>query len=282
MHLEHYVSLRLSGSACASPLPTQVSGRPAERQPSTSLPPGSFADLQQCRVSLRDSLSNPCCGPGADFSDEGKGHQAMGSVLAPACQCCCAEREDAHVGLIPVGVVENGSSLSVKSLDLADDAVTAVPVLPPAPSGGGQAMSKAMGSVPVLAYQCCCEGEDAHVSLIPVGVVENGSSLSLVSLNLADDAVRAVPVLPPAPSSLLKSLEGRWYLKTNLKPLCQVWNSQVFFDPSSKLRDTLHFLNQEGPDVVSLQMGGQTFYGRVSLEAQAAILWDHGETWIKQ
>ncbi|CAE7258552.1 unnamed protein product [Symbiodinium natans] len=144
--------------------------------------------------------------------------------------------------------------------------------------------------------QCCCENEnDSTVSLFPVGVVQNGSSLALVPLDLvsdvadvADDAVTAhtsmpvlpVPVLPP--STLLKSLEGRWFLKSNLRPLCQVWNSQVFFDPDSALRDTVHFLAEEGPNLISLHMNGQTFYGRVSLEAQAAILWDHGESWIKQ
>ena len=143
-----------------------------------------------------------------------------------------------------------------------------------------------MGSVPTVpACHCCCGNEDdATAALIPVGVVENGDTLSLVSLNLADDAITALamPVLPTAPSALMKSLEGQWFLKSNLKPLCQIWNSQVFFDPSSKLRDTVHFLIEEGPDVVSLSMGTQTFHGRVSLEAQAAIHWDHGETWIKQ
>ena len=146
-----------------------------------------------------------------------------------------------------------------------------------------QACRRAMGSVPTVpACRCCCENEEeSNFNLVPVGVVETGGSLSLVPLDVVDDVVPALQVLPPSKSTLLKSLDGRWFLKSTLRPLCHVWNSEVFFDPQSQLRDTVHFLVEEGPNLVSLQMNGQCFIGDVSLEAQAAILWNNGETWIK-
>ena len=145
-----------------------------------------------------------------------------------------------------------------------------------------------MGNAPSVAVcKPCCEAEcEANAGLVPVdnvGVVQDGTDLLLVSLTIGDKALKpAMPVLPSAKSSLLKSLEGRWFLQSNLKPMCEIWNAQVFFDPISKLRDTVHPIQEKGPDAVSFRLGGHTLTGRVSLEAQAAIKWDNGETWIKQ
>mmetsp|Transcript_53970 Transcript_53970/g.125983 ORF Transcript_53970/g.125983 Transcript_53970/m.125983 type:complete len:133 (+) Transcript_53970:48-446(+) len=132
-----------------------------------------------------------------------------------------------------------------------------------------------MGSAP------CCEGNALNQSAGGVIVVNSGSALRLAPISAAE----AVNLYMPAAEvpDLLQALDGRWYLKgKKVSLLCDVWNAQVFFQPNSALKDTVHLLVQEGADIISLEMNGKTLIGTVSLEAQATITWEHGETWIKQ
>ena len=125
--------------------------------------------------------------------------------------------------------------------------------------------------------ESCCESSS---------VGEDGTALLFGPLSMAEDAVKvALPVLPPTKSQLLKSLEGRWFLKSNSKPLCEIWNAQVGI---SKFRGPNIDSNKwKGPFYENTQQKGPptlTETARSSLthcpssETQCTSSWRRGRT----
>ncbi|CAK9016486.1 unnamed protein product [Durusdinium trenchii] len=125
---------------------------------------------------------------------------------------------------------------------------------------------------------CHCQGEDLRFQGGPLGVKGEGLDLELTPLEFGRDNELVHREVSP----LLLALDGKWYLKSNERCICAIQSSEVYFHHDTSLKDTVHFVVQEGPNLVSLRMMRQTFYGEVSLDAQATITWNHGEVWIKQ
>ena len=129
------------------------------------------------------------------------------------------------------------------------------------------------------------QADEVEFSPVPVGVIHNGDDYALAPLEKADGT--ALGAVKPAPvcqcdNDVLVALNGRWFLESNDKAICDVWNSEVYFDPDTSLKDTLHYLRVEASTLVSLKMNGQTYLGDVTLDAQARIIWRHGEVWIRK
>lgn len=138
---------------------------------------------------------------------------------------------------------------------------------------------------------------DDLVQQIPLGLKETGNELLLTPLETLGSG-HIVPMLPALPTptrnarngaksgapseGLVKVLNGKWFLQSNERPICDIWNLEIYFDPETSLKDTLHYLRIEEGSAVSLRMNGQLLSGEVSVDAQPRIRWKHGETWIKK
>mmetsp|Transcript_42992 Transcript_42992/g.68102 ORF Transcript_42992/g.68102 Transcript_42992/m.68102 type:complete len:192 (+) Transcript_42992:2-577(+) len=153
---------------------------------------------------------------------------------------------------------------------------------------------ESVGTGELLVDRASCDGD--MVQQVPLRLKETGDGLLLAPLETGGHLVPMLPALPTpmrnarstgansgAPSEgLVKVLNGKWFLQSNERPLCDIWNLEIYFDPDTSLKDTLHFLRIEEGTAVSLRMNGQLLLGEVSVDAQPRISWKHGETWIKK
>eukprot|EP00435_Cladocopium_sp_Y103_P014395 s756_g3.t1 len=151
----------------------------------------------------------------------------------------------------------------------------------------------------LLVDRASCHANDDLVHQVPLELKETGNELLLAPLETVGQAGHTVPTLPTLPTpmrnawngaaksgepteGLMKVLNGRWFLQSNERPICDIWNLEIYFDPATSLKDTLHYLQLEEGTAVSLRMNGQLLLGEVSVDAQPRITWKHGEAWIKK